>query len=105
MAHCAAHLSHRERVVLTRDAESGLFARPDRTTEPLSLGPSLDDGWEGSQLIQSEAGGSAEDATAILGPLQQGVAYHVRLRAYAHGKGCAADKPRCSRAGARHVRR
>ena len=72
-----------------RDAESGLFARPDRTTEPLSLGPSLDDGWEGSQLIQSEAGGSAEDATAILGPLQQGVAYHVRLRAYAHGKGCA----------------
>ena len=56
-------------------------------TEPLSLGPALDDNWNSStELIAAQPGLSEVQST--IGPLRVGAAYRVRVRAFATGTGC-----------------
>ena len=57
-------------------------------TEPLSLGPAIDAGWNASaELLPPQTNGS--EAEAYIGPLDMGIAYEVRVRAYSVGSGCA----------------
>lgn len=64
----------------------------DPSTEPLAMGPALDDGWNSTELIAAEASdenGAIADASATLGPLMPGSAYLVRVRAFSEGTGCS----------------
>ena len=93
----ALHSASYTSAVAMPDAAS----RPDTATEPLSLGPAIDGGWNSSSFIDHNASASAADpasaadaadleydASGVVGPLAPGVAYQVRVRAYARGHGC-----------------
>ena len=78
----------------TSSASSSTAAAADQQhregseTEPLSLGPALDAGWNASTTLIAPQSDQLE-ASATVGPLEAGIAYEVRIRAYSTGTGCS----------------